>query len=64
MAVIADAFFFPSLDGEQLTVHLQARNTKDHLYPGLSQPVRHFDIGLFIEPGSELHHCGHALAIV
>ena len=64
MAVVANALFFPSLDGEQLAMNLQAGNTKDHFYPSLGQPLRHFDIGVLIESGSEFHHCSDALAIV
>ena len=64
MAVVANAFFFSSLNRKQLAVHLQAGNTKDHLHPGLSQAMRHFNVGLLVESSSKLDHCGDALAIV
>ena len=45
-------------------MHLETGDTKDYLYAGFSESMRHFDIGMLIEPRRQLHNSRNTLAVM
>ena len=64
MAVVANLPLLPTLDREQLAVHLEARDAKDHLNTRLGEAVSHLDIRLLVKSRSKLNHGDNAFPVM